>query len=351
MLPYYLLITASLAGALLPLHRPRYRWVYLLAMGLACWLLASLRYVTGFDYRFYESAFQTVAATGLAGASWSEPGYLLLNWVVSQLGGDYRIFLFVFHFLLTVLVFVWIGRYSASPWLSVFLFLTLQYFALSMNFLRQALAAAIAIWAYPFLKKRRFLPACGLVLLAACFHRTALVMLPLCFLLALPPSRLHYGLASFTAGAAYFLMDPLINIAISIVPKYQHYLTEKYWQGNSFLYVLMPLGCFLFAIPLLRQATEEPDESPVLVNSVFYALLIQLFITRHFILERLSIYAAMFSLLALPAAVFAPCKRISQKARIGILILGALAYFLFAVSQGFHGVYPYHGIWERALTP
>ena len=351
MLPYYILTGASLTGGILPLHRPRYRWGYLLIMGLACWLLASLRYVTGFDYRFYESAFQTVAATGLAGASWSEPGYLLLNWVVSQLGGDYRIFLFVFHFLLTVLVFVWIGRYSASPWLSVFLFLTLQYFALSMNFLRQALAAAIAIWAYPFLKKRRFLPACGLVLLAACFHRTALVMLPLCFLLALPPSRLHYGLASFTAGAAYFLMDPLINIAISIVPKYQHYLTEKYWQGNSFLYVLMPLGCFLFAIPLLRQATEEPDESPVLVNSVFYALLIQLFITRHFILERLSIYAAMFSLLALPAAVFAPCKRISQKARIGILILGALAYFLFAVSQGFHGVYPYHGIWERALAP
>ena len=350
MLPYYLLITASLAGALLPLHRPRYRWVYLLAMGLACWLLASFRYVTGFDYRFYESAFQTVAASGLDGASWSEPGYLLLNWVVSLLGGDYRIFLFVFHFLLTALVFVWIGRYSASPWLSVFLFLTLQYFALSMNFLRQALAAAIAIWAYPFLKKRRFLPACGLVLLAACFHRTALVMLPLCFLLALPPSRLHYGLASFTAGAAYFLMDPLINIAISIVPKYQHYLTEKYWQGNSFLYILMPLGCFLFAIPLLGQTAREKS-SPVLANSVFYALLIQLFITRHFILERLSIYPAMFSLLALPAAVFAPCKRISQKARIGILILGALAYFLFAVSQGFHGVYPYHGIWERALTP
>ena len=113
MLPYYLLITASLAGALLPLHRPRYRWGYLLAMGFACWLFASLRYVTSFDYRFYESAFQTVAASGLDGASWSEPGYLLLNWVVSLLGGDYRIFLFVFHFLLTALVFVWkIGRAS-----------------------------------------------------------------------------------------------------------------------------------------------------------------------------------------------------------------------------------------------
>lgn len=347
--PYILLTGVSLAGGLLPLRRSSFRWGYLLTMGLACWLIAALRYVTGFDYRFYESVFYA-AASGLEGADWSEPGYLLLNRAVSLLGGDYRAFLFVFHLLLTALVFVWIGRYSAAPWLSVFLFFTLQHFALSMNFLRQALAAAIVIWVYPFLANRRFLPACGLVLLAACFHRTALVMLPLCFLLTLPATGLHYGLAAFTAAAAYFLMDPLIQIVVAILPKYQHYLTEKYWQGNSFLYTLMPLGCFLFTLPLLRR-TRRDQSSPVLPNSVFYALLLQLFITRHFILERLSVYAAMFSLLALPAAAAVPGKQVSAKLRTGILILGGLAYLLFAASQGFHGVYPYHGIWDRALTP
>lgn len=350
MLPYYLLTGASLAGAPLLSRRPGYRWAYLLAMGLACWLIASLRYVTGFDYRFYESVFQTIAASGLGGASWSEPGFILLNRAVSLFGGDHRAFLFVFHLLLTVLVFVWIGRYSQAPWLSVFLFLTLQYFALSMNFLRQAMAAAIVIWSYPFLTKHRFLPACGVILLSACFHRTALIMLPLCFLLTRPPSKRHYSLAALAAGAAYLLVDPLIDAAISVLPKYQHYLTEKYWQGNSFLYILMPLGCFLFALPLIRQTARE-NTSPVLANSVFYALLLQIFITRHFILERLSIYVSMFSLLALPAAALAPCKRVPSKVRTGILIVGALAYFLFAATQGFHGAYPYHGIWDRAAAP
>ena len=56
-------------------------------------------------------------------------------------------------------------------------------------------------------------------------------------------------------------------------------------------------------------------------------------------------------LLALPAAAQAPCKLVSSKVRTGLLIAGALAYFLFAASQEFHGVYPYHGIWARALTP
>lgn len=351
MVPYYLLIGVSLAGAPLLVKRPEYRWAYLLATGLACWLLASLRYVTGFDYRFYESAFQTVAASGLTGVSWSEPGYLLLNLMVSFLWNDYRAFLFVFHLLLTLLVFIWIGRYSPSPWLSVFLFITLQYFALSMNFLRQALAAAITLWTYPCLRTRRFLPSCGIVLLAACFHRTAFIMLPLCFLLCLPPAKIHYGLAVFVAGSAYFLMDPLIQIAVTLVPKYQHYLTEKYWQGNSFLYILLPLACFLFTIPLLLQTARTPSGSPVLVNSMFYSLLLQLFITRHFILERLSIYVAMFALLALPEAALTPCKQYSSRVRTGVLIFGALTYFLFAASQGFHGVYPYHGIWDRAVIP
>lgn len=320
-------------------------------MSLLCWLLASLRYVTGFDYRFYESMFQTVAVSGLKGASWSEPGYLLLNRVVSLLGGDYRIFLLVFHFLLTFLVFAWIDRYSSSPWLSVFLFLALQHFALSMNFLRQSLAAAIVIWAYPFLKSKRLLPSCGIIALAACFHWTALIMLPLSVLLTLPPSRLHYGSASFAAGAAYFLMDPLIQVIVTFFPKYQHYLTEKYWQGNSFLYVLLPLGSFLFVLPLIHRAARPGGDSPVLLNAMFYSLLIQLFITRHFILERLSIYVAMYSILALPEAALVPCKRLSSKVRTDILIAGGLAYFLFAASQGFHGVYPYHGIWDRALAP
>ena len=37
--------------------------------------------------------------------------------------------------------------------------------------------------------------------------------------------------------------------------------------------------------------------------------------------------------------------------RTALLIAAALAYFLFAASQGFHGVYPYHGVWTRELTP
>ena len=110
MLLYFLLILASLSGGLLPSKNQK---TYLWTIGAFCWLLASLRYVTGFDYRMYETIFQTVAEAGLSGLPQIEPGYLLLNLLVSRLGGDYRVFLFLFHLLFLVLVFAWkIGRAS-----------------------------------------------------------------------------------------------------------------------------------------------------------------------------------------------------------------------------------------------
>ena len=351
MFPYFLLIGAGLAGGPLLARRPDARRVYLLVSGAACWLVASFRYVTGFDYRSYEAIFQGIAAGGLAGAGRLEPGFVFLNWVTARLGGDYRVFLFVFHAFLTALVIERIGRYSPSPWLSVYLFVTLPYFAMSMNLLRQALAAAIGLWTYPFLKSRRFLPYCGVAFLAALFHRTALTLLPFYYLLRLRVSKRCCGTAALVAGAAYFLTDPLMQALFSVFPLYEGYMAGRYWQGNSFLYVLFPLSGALFTLPLMRRAARSPGESPVLANSIWYSLLIQLFITRHFILERLSVYIAIFSLLALPEAARLPGRRLSSKARTVLLLAGAFAYFLFAAWDGFHGAYPYHSVWSRALSP
>lgn len=354
MLPYIFLIAASLAGGPLLARYPKQRRTFLLLLGLACWLLASLRYVTGFDYRSYETFFQRTAAAGpacLLTLRGPELGYRALNLIVALAGGDYRVFLFVFHFLLTALVFLWIERYSPSAWMSGYLFVTLQYFALSMNLTRQALAAAVFLWAYPHLRDRRPLPFCGVVLLAALFHRSALFMFPFYFLLRLPVSKTHYGAATLFTGVAYLFCDPLLRFVTGLLHTYQNYFGEIYWQANSWVYVLCPLGCFLFTGPLRRRAARDPAASPVLANSVFYSLLIQLFITRHFILERLSIYAAILSLAALPEAALVPESKLSSRVRTVLLVAGGLAYFLFAVQQGFHSVYPYHGVWDWAISP
>lgn len=343
----YLCLLFVAVGGGLAVKRLNGPWqkAYLPVMGAAFWLAGGLRYQTGFDYRFYEKLFETVSCTpvtNLFQLEHTEPGFLLLL-KVGGLTGSYRGFLLLFHLLLTLLVFWWIARWSENRWMSVALFLCLQFFALSMNFLRQALAAAILLYTWRFLREGRFPACCGLILLGACFHRTALVMLPLSFLLRIPASKRHYLFAGLAAATLYITMDLLIALAVRLFPHYGIYLESKYWTGNSFRYLLGPLGCLLLALPLVKR--RAPGDS-ILFNTMFYAFLIQAFITRHFILERFSIYLTGFALLALPAAVGAVrCRRLWT---VLVLALG-IGYLLFAASQGFHGVYPYLGLWDRAL--
>ena len=74
-----------------------------------------MQYVIGFDYRFYEGIFVSISNSSITEILTSEiiePGYAFLNIALSCLGGDYRVFLSAFHLFFTVLVFIWIDRYS-----------------------------------------------------------------------------------------------------------------------------------------------------------------------------------------------------------------------------------------------
>lgn len=347
LIPYLLLLLLSAVGGIL-CRKAGSRWwkAYLPVTGAAFWLVGGLRYVTGFDYRFYEALFQTASDTPLPALftlEHTEPGFLLLV-KLGTLTGSYQGFLLLFHLLVTLLVFLWIARWSENQWLSVTLFLCLQCFALSMNFLRQALAAAILLYTYRFLREEKLLPFCALVLLACTFHRTALIMLPFYLLLRLPAGRRHIIIAALAAAVLYFAMDPLVALVVRLFPHYEIYLESKYWGGNGILYVLPPLGCLLLALPLAQQ--KRPEDA-ILFHAVFYSFLIQCFITRHFILERFSIYLSGFALLALPAAA----NRVQRRwLWIALILAGGLAYLWFAASQGYHGVYPYRGLWDRAVA-
>lgn len=73
-------------------------------------------------------------------------------------------------------------KYSRSFWLSIFLFVaSTDYIAWMFNGTRQFLAATISFTALPFIVKKRYIPSILLVLLASLSHRSALLLLPVIF--------------------------------------------------------------------------------------------------------------------------------------------------------------------------
>lgn len=110
-----------------------------------------------------------------------EPGYLIFNKLLGYLGGDYQILLAACALIAIGSAAVWLYRNSDLPVLASVIFTGLPFFLANYSALRQSIALSITLLAYEMIKQRKKLRFILLVLLAASFHRSALI-----FLLAYP---------------------------------------------------------------------------------------------------------------------------------------------------------------------
>lgn len=381
---YYILIAAILAGGwYLYEYKTSSRAIvsYLAIAGAALVAMATLRYAIGYDYFSYEEIFQRVAQT-----PWSQLfqnfggyiGYAVVNKLVAVLGGSYHILLLVCNIFMTAAVFWVIWRYSKLPWISIYLYIALQFFAHSMNLFRQSLAATIIFLSYFALRGRKMIPFFLLVLLAATFHYSALVMLPVYFLINFPVTWKWMTGVGVAALFCYIFSEQIFILITSVIFKsYAHYQNSIYWQGNGLHYVVFPAVYFGITLLFRKALLEKDARNNILINSAFYTFILYVFITRHFILERFSIYVFPLAMILIPEildlfqvenlpqldltksgkACKTPKVIREQKNRIknqrfyrnwaiGTVIFICFIYFGFAVARGYHKAYPYVSIFN-----
>ncbi len=350
----------------------RLQWTFLLLAGGLFVLMATMRYGIGYDYFNYERLYEQLGPMTAAQLV-QDPvgkqfiGYSLVTHLLYRAGLDYRSLLLVINLLMTGVVLWFVKRYSPLPWMSLFFYLTLQFFAHSMNLFRQSIAATICLLAYPFLKRRKLLPFVLVVLLAAAFHTSALFFLPFYWILNWKcDGRLLGGLALAAVPVYLFSNRAAQLVTQYLFPNYAGYIGSRYWAGLGYRYAIFPILYFAAAWLTRRWLLAERQENRILINSSFYVMLLYVFSIHHMILERFSIYLFPYAMLLLPKMVVSvpavqgeskkkESKRLERQRRESVVLLAALAvaagfaYLCFASMQGtngFHKVYPYVSVWS-----
>ena len=350
----------------------RLQWTFLLLSGGLFVLMATMRYGIGYDYFNYERLYEQLGPMTAAQLV-QDPvgkqfiGYSLVTHLLYRAGLDYRSLLLVINLLMTGVVLWFVKRYSPLPWMSLFFYLTLQFFAHSMNLFRQSIAATICLLAYPFLKRRKLLPFVLVVLLAAAFHTSALFFLPFYWILNWKcDGRLLGGLALAAVPVYLFSNRAAQLVTQYLFPNYAGYIGSRYWAGLGYRYAIFPILYFAAAWLTRRWLLAERQENRILINSSFYVMLLYVFSTHHMILERFSIYLFPYAMLLLPKMVVSvpavqgeskkkESKRLERQRRERMVLLAVLAvaagfaYLCFASMQGtngFHKVYPYVSVWS-----
>ena len=308
MLVYYINLALILVLAYpLCIYKPApwKKLVYLSIEFLYLWFLATFRSGIGFDFQSYINIFADVKAAAnpldLMSAG-LEPGFLLLNKLMSFFVSSSTVMYGIYAFLTLAPIFWFLYKYCRDAWFSAWLYATLTFFYTTMNFIRQGLACSVVVLSYKFLKEKKPIPYIIIILLAASFHKTALIMIPLYFFV-------HYKLTwkrgAIYAGltlAAYLTSAFIVDIVTDYIftgYKGSIWLTE----GFPLHFIFIPAAVFGTCLALKWAWEKRDPDATMLLNLMMFTAIVWVFITRHFILERFSMYMYIFVLVAIPSAL------------------------------------------------
>ncbi len=264
---------------------------------LALFIFAAIRYMYGNDYMNYMAMFDVIRAGGSPFAD--EPLFTLLcklmpsfYWLIAVTSG-----IFVF----TMYRFVTKNLPAQYVWIGVFIFVVnTNLFLMNLSSIRQCMAMMVFLLAVDMAYKRRPLYYVALVAVAAMFHKSLWVMLPLYFFLTDRPVKVKYVLMTI-AGVAVGLMVidlPLLaqNVAAMFNDKNYVYYAQMDMQRSLRATLLT---AFYFVYTLFNLPRLE-GKARVYGKLYLLSCVLGLFAYRMTMFIRLQMQVEIISVVALP---------------------------------------------------
>ncbi len=306
-----------------------------------------------------------------------EKGFTYLMYGLSKISVEPQILFIVTGGFVAFSFARFIYKYSDLPWLSVFMFLTLQFYDLSLTGVRQILSIAIMLFSYDFIQKRQFWRFLILVLLAMSIHTSAVMFLLLYILASFKPNMFFYGVSFFVALVGTVSFSFVLGIIGKVFPQYLKYFNEGGAGYSSSPKLACALMMALFAILLIisfivrRDNPSDEDEAPVVVqnNSLIRNTgLIKSYVTMDDVM-LLSIWLGILMLMlslngtilnrfkyifSVPILVYYPnslMKMKDESLRLFIIAGSCVVFFLYiyiiyTLRPDWQSSYPYTFFWQ-----
>jgi hypothetical protein len=244
MLPYWILFLVPAFAALLsdrtvriadgPTAQPRLTlgWA---ASGIALALIVGYRYEVGGDwatyFRYITIASQAESASQLLALP--DPGFMLLNWIAVQLGFSV-VAVNVVGGAIFATGIVQFCRAQTRPWLALAVATPYLVVVVGMGYSRQGIALSLGLLGLLALQRGSLFRFFAWVVVAATFHRTAVLLLPIA---ALAGSRRRWWTIVWVAvvtAAAYMLF-----LSESVDALYTNYVEAEYQSEGALVRLLM----------------------------------------------------------------------------------------------------------------
>jgi hypothetical protein len=208
-------------------------WV---AVGVVLTLLIGFRYEVGGDFYNYYRYLDNVAGLMLDEVILeSDPGYQLFNWLSLEMDWD----IFGVNVMAGALFAIGLVVFCCNlprPWLALAVAVPYLVIVVAMGYTRQGVALGLAMLGLVALGKKGIGWFVFWVMLAATFHKTAVLLLPLAALAAAHNRfvAIAWGVGSLALGYWLFLED-------SVETLYVNYVEAEYQSSGAMIRLAMNL--------------------------------------------------------------------------------------------------------------
>ena len=323
-------------------HREtRYRWAPVLIIIIPMIIAAALRSSNIGDTAAYISGFRntvpsfsqipvTLAAEG------KDKGFGVFNILVKMFIGDhYQIYFGIIAAICLLCVAVVYKKYSCNFAISMFLFLaSSDYIQWTHNGMRQFIAVCIIFAATGLLLKKKYIPYILVVLLAYTIHATALLMIPVCFIVQGKGWNVKSVLFTVAVLIAINFSGALSDTIVEFMSDTQYSNEVDQFletEGTNLLRVVVFAIPPMLALAFRRYVSEA--KSPILDLSVNMSIIsmgayIISAVTSGIFIGRIPIYFSLYNYILLPWLVENVFTKRSRRLIYAGIIL-CYAYFYY----------------------
>ena len=325
----------------------------LLAVFTILFLLSALRMEVGNDYETYVDTIHEIYVGGYVV---TEP---LFNGVVKLLcelsGGENYLLVFGVFAFATIWIFLKVLYEQTEDFsMAFFLFMTLGIYFRTFNTVRYYFVLAITLYSFRFVLRKEYGKFLLLIGLAAFFHKSVLVVIPIYLIANVPWKKWHMAVLTIGAAGVILFQDFIMKIALELYPSYKDTIfleTETGLSGNLMSVfrctIVMGLALSCYRDSLKSVASEETsskdlkkkEENRFYFKLNFLAILLYLCGSFLPLVGRIGYYLITSHILFIPA-ILGSIKNDKKRKIVKVLVIvaGVVYFLLFLKSANQPGV-------------
>lgn len=254
-------------------------------------------------------------------------GFNLFSLMLTYISSNSQILIFISALITNLINIIIFNKYISYLELQVYLYITSGYYFVTMNGIRQCLAAAFIFMCTKFIVDGKFKIYCVLIIIISTFHESALVMIPLYFIVRNESwsKKIYILIILSVVGVLFYKqLEPIIFKAIENT-QYGHYNTFEE-GGSSIIRTIVSSVPVVLSFIKRKELKENWGKSNIFVNISLINLIFVAMGMNNWIFNRFTIYLQLYNFILIPYII----KNCFKGAERRLLYYGVIVcYFIF----------------------